>query len=124
MRELEHLARHRPFDAVNARDAVTDRDDRPDLGDVDRDRIVADLVANDLGDLFGANLHLLSSGSTGDELFLEAFDLALHAAVEHETADPRDDAADDRRVHAFANRHLALRGATERASRAPRGDRR
>ncbi len=35
VRELEHLARHRPLDAVNARDAVANRHDRADLGDVD-----------------------------------------------------------------------------------------
>jgi hypothetical protein len=36
---------------MHARDAVADRDDAPDLGDVDVDREAADLFADDLGDL-------------------------------------------------------------------------
>ena len=35
VRKLEHLAGHRALDAVHARDAVADRDDRADFGDVD-----------------------------------------------------------------------------------------
>ena len=35
VRELEHLAGHRALDAVHARDAVADRDDGADFGDVD-----------------------------------------------------------------------------------------
>ena len=45
------------FDAVNARDAVADRDDRADFGDVDVDGVVADVVADDLGDFFGLDVH-------------------------------------------------------------------
>ena len=81
----------------------------PDFRDVHRRRVVADLVANDLGNVFGANMHLLSSGSCGHELFLEAFDLAQHAAVEHETPYACHDAADDRRVHTLVDRHLTMR---------------
>ena len=57
VRELEHLAGHRVLDAVHACDAVTDRDDAPDFGDVDIDGIAADLVADDFGNLFGFDVH-------------------------------------------------------------------
>ena len=57
VRELEHLARHGVVDAVHARDAVAHRDDRADLGDVDVDGVAADLVADDLGDFFGFDVH-------------------------------------------------------------------
>ena len=36
LRELDQLAGHDGFEAVNAGDAVADRDDRSGLGDVDR----------------------------------------------------------------------------------------
>ncbi len=57
VRKLEHLAGHRVLDAVDAGDAVADRDDRPDLGDVHVDREAANLVADDLGNLFGSYVH-------------------------------------------------------------------
>ena len=49
VRELEHLARHRVLDAVDARDAVADRDDGADFGHVHVDGEAADLFADDLG---------------------------------------------------------------------------
>ena len=58
VRELEHLARHRVLDAVHARDAVADRHDRADFGHVDVDGIAADLVADDLGNFFGFDVHV------------------------------------------------------------------
>ncbi len=57
VRELEHLAGHGAFDAVHARDAVTDRDDGADFGHVHVDRVAADLVADDLGDFVGSDVH-------------------------------------------------------------------
>src|SRR5204863_6273803 len=57
VRELEHLARHRVVDAMDTRDAIADRDDAADLGDVDVDSIAADLLADDLGDFFGFDVH-------------------------------------------------------------------
>src|SRR3954469_4870679 len=59
VRELEHLARHRLFDAVHTRNAVTDRDDRADFGHVDVNGITANLVADDLGNFFGFYVHKL-----------------------------------------------------------------
>ena len=58
VRELEHLAGHRLLDAVHAGDAVADRDDRADFGDVDVDGIAANLVADDSGNLFGFDVHI------------------------------------------------------------------
>ena len=59
MRKLEHLSGHRLFDAVDARDAVADRHDRANFGDVDVDSITADLIANDSGDFFGFDVHIV-----------------------------------------------------------------
>ena len=59
VRELEHLAGHRALDAVHARDTVTERDHAADFGDVDLDRVAADLVANDLGDFFCSDIHTI-----------------------------------------------------------------
>ena len=58
VRELEHLAGHGALDAVYARDAVAERHDGADFGDVDIDGVAADLVADDLGDLFGFDVHV------------------------------------------------------------------
>ena len=55
--KLEHLAGHRLFDAVDARDAVADRHDRPDFGDVHINREAAYLVADDLGNFFCFDVH-------------------------------------------------------------------
>ena len=57
VRKLEHFAGHRVVDAVNARDAVTDRDDAAHLGNVDVDRVAANLLADDLGYLVGFYVH-------------------------------------------------------------------
>ena len=57
VRELEHLAGHGALDAVHARDAVADRDDAADLGHVHVHGEAADLVADDLGDFFGFDVH-------------------------------------------------------------------
>ena len=60
MRELEHLAGHGFLDTMHPGDAVTDRHDRADLGDIDVDGVAADLVANDLGDFFRFDVHVIS----------------------------------------------------------------
>jgi hypothetical protein len=57
VRELEHLAGHGAFDAVNARDAVAEEMTGADFGDVDVHGVVADVVADDLGNLFSFDLH-------------------------------------------------------------------
>src|SRR4029077_9437962 len=64
-RELEHLAGHRVLDTVHARDAVADRDDAADLGDVDVHREAADLFADDLGYFVGFDVHLFLREGTG-----------------------------------------------------------
>ena len=47
---LERAVRrgHRMLDAMDPRDSVSDRDDAPDFGDVDVDRVAANLVPDDL----------------------------------------------------------------------------
>jgi len=51
MRKLKHLGRHGALDAMDLGDPVTDRYDGADLCHIDVDGVVADLVANDLGNL-------------------------------------------------------------------------
>ena len=57
MRKLEHLARHGSLDAMDPRDAIAERDDAADFRHVDFDGIAADLLADDLGNLFSFDLH-------------------------------------------------------------------
>ena len=57
VRKLEHLAGHGALDAVHAGDAVAERHDAADLGDVDLDGVAADLVADDLGNFFSFDVH-------------------------------------------------------------------
>ena len=110
VRELEHLAGHRVLDAVHARDAVADRDDAADFGDVDVDRVAADLLADDLGYLFGFDVHrrpipndhvpepdpplpstgLLALHRYSVETLFHLLQLRRHAAVVHGAADARD----------------------------------
>ena len=72
VRELEHLARHGVLDAVDARDAVAERDDAADFGDVHVDGKAADLVADDLGNFFSFDVHL---SLCLDETFLHFLEL-------------------------------------------------
>ena len=58
MFELQHLAGHRAFDAVDAGDAVTKGNHAPDFSDVHLHCMTADLVANDLGDFFRSDIHI------------------------------------------------------------------
>ena len=60
-RKLEHLARHDALDPVHTRNPVPNRDDGADLGHVHVDVVRADLVANDLGDFVGFDIHEFES---------------------------------------------------------------
>ena len=70
VRELEHLAGHRALDAVDAGDAVADRDHGADFRDIHVDRQAPDLVADDLRNVVSLDVHRVSfacSGSSEDE---------------------------------------------------------
>ena len=56
VRELDQLAGHDLFQAVNARDAVAHRDHRADFGDIDRAFVILDLLAQNAGDFVRSNL--------------------------------------------------------------------
>src|SRR3954447_7944660 len=59
MRQLEHLERHAVLQAVDARDAVADREDGPDLGQLRAARVEPlDAALEDAGDLVGLDLHV------------------------------------------------------------------
>ena len=57
--ELDHLARLHVVEAVDARDAVADRQHLADLGDLGLLAEVLDLLLEDRGDLCGADFHNL-----------------------------------------------------------------
>ncbi len=54
--ELEHLHRDRVLEPVDPGDAVADRQDRADLGEVGLDVVLLDPLAQDRRDLFGTQL--------------------------------------------------------------------
>ena len=56
-RELDQLAGHRVLEAVDARDAVADREHGAGLGDVDLAVVLLDLALEDVGDLAGLDVH-------------------------------------------------------------------
>ena len=65
VRQLQQLARHAALEAVDARDAVAHGEHGAGLGDVHAGGEAAQLLADDLGDLFGPNVHappLMCSG--------------------------------------------------------------
>ena len=93
--ELEQLAGHRAGQAVHARDAVAGRQHGAGLGDRDLLVVVLDLLADDVADLCGADVHgvFLLLG----ELVAEGAELGAKAAVVDDVADLGDDAAEQRR---------------------------
>jgi hypothetical protein len=58
--ELDHFARLDIVEAVDARDAVADRQHSADLGDLRFGVEIRDLVADDAGDFSGADIHCLA----------------------------------------------------------------
>ena len=124
--ELEPLEGDAVLEAVDARDAVADLEDGPDLGEIGLDVVLLDPLLQDRGDLFGAELHrglsFFNSGS-GDELATEPVQAAAHACVDAQRAGLEDEAADEvgvdraRRLDRAAGRLLDLaddRGASRR----------
>ena len=112
VRELEHLAGHGPLAAVHARDAVAEGDDGAHFRDVDIDGKSANLLADDLGDFVGSDVHALipigsrvpvsglGSGlaeplclnsvhslASSHELLAQLLELRLHGAVVDGAAD-------------------------------------
>ena len=57
MPEIEQLARHRVVQAVDARDPVSNGEDRADLRDVDRLLVAGELLLQNLRDLIRLDLH-------------------------------------------------------------------
>jgi hypothetical protein len=55
---------------VHARDAVADRDDRAHFGHVDVEREAADLVADDLGNLFCFDIHVAYCPASINDCFI------------------------------------------------------
>src|SRR5262249_34506589 len=116
-RELDELAGHRLIEAVDARDAVADREHGARLGDVDLAPVLLDLALQDVGD-FG-RLDVERHRSTfSRELRAELRELGAQAAVEDEVADAGDEAADQLRVDADFEIDRATDAARERLANA------
>ena len=92
------------LEAVDARDAVADGDDRADLGDLDGPLVAGDLFLEDRGDLVRAELQrgylgVLRRGvRTGAEGAAQLVELRAHGGVDQPVAHAQDDAAEDRGV--------------------------
>ncbi len=103
VRELQHLERHAVLDAVDAGDAVGDREDRTDLGQLGRAGVEAfDTAPQDRGDLVGLDLHgreTFSCGTAGlgagRDLATQALQASTDGGVEDLIPDAKDEAADD-----------------------------
>ena len=85
--ELDHLARFDLVEAVDAGDAVTDREHPADLGHLGLGAEVGDLLLEDGGNLGGSDIHqripLIDN--------LEIVQFGLERRVDHARADPHDD---------------------------------
>ena len=133
VRELEHLAGHGALAAVHAGDAVAEGDDRAHFRDVDVDGEAANLVADDLGDFVGSDVHAyarqrlsgsrlaarkLSSGLS-HQLLAQPVELRLDGAVVDGAAHLREHAADEIRIDDRVDRDVHAGDGAELQSRWP-----
>src|SRR5205823_4410938 len=95
--ELEQLAGHGAVQAVHARDAVACGQDGAGLLVLDLLVVVLDLLADDVADLCGADVHGWSSSLLA-ELVAERAELSANGAVVNGVAELGDDAAEQRGV--------------------------
>ena len=109
--ELEELAGHGALQAVAAGDTVADLHDGADLADVDLGLERLELPLQHLADGACVDLgHLcLTSLRCGRERGAHRVELRGQAPVEHAPGDVDADTAEDRRVHALAQRDRAAR---------------
>src|SRR5262249_24471556 len=112
MLELEHLHRDGGLEPVDTGDPVSDLEDGADLGEVGLDVVFLDLLTENRGDLFGANLQngLLLLGRRVREISAKAVEAAADARVDLERAGSEDEAADEVRVDGARGLDAAARG--------------
>ena len=121
VRQLEHLERHAVLEAVDARDAVGDRQDRADLGEVRLAGVEAfDAALEDGRDLVRLDLHGVASlapceASRGARprttCLRRVVEAVADGGVEHLVADADDDAAEDVGLDGGRQLDLAARSA-------------
>ena len=92
--ELDHLAGLHVVEAVDAGDAVADRQHLADFGDFRLLAEILDLVLQDRGDFCGADIHQPASFIA----CLIALSLVRSEAIDHAGAELDDQPADDRRI--------------------------
>ena len=93
-RELDHLAGLDVVEAVDAGDAVADRQHLADFGDLGLLAEILDLLLEDRGNFCGADIHQPTSFIA----CLSACEFGAQRTVDHAAADLDDQAADDRRI--------------------------
>ena len=126
--EVEQLAGHRRLEAVDAGDAVAGLEHGAGLHDGDLLVEALDLLADDLADLFGANLHdwfsLVLAFRLVEKLLPQVRELGADAAVQHQIADLRDHAADELGSTAVSTiTFLPVRRSSDRRTRSSAGGR-
>ena len=100
--ELDHLAGLDVVEAVDAGDAVADRQHAADFGDLRVGAEVRDLVADDAGNFSGADIHV--------QPFIamrESVEFGADRAVDHLASEPDDEAAEDGGIDLGVDRDVA-----------------
>ena len=108
--KLEQLARHDLLEAVDARDAVADREDRADLGEVGL--LSYPSICWRMILLISSTLICMPAYSSAIRRS-KPIELRSHAAVEDVGADLGHDAADERRIYPMRKLHAATRQSLE-----------
>ncbi len=111
--ELDHLAGLDVVEAVDAGDAVADRQHGADFGDLRVGVEIRDLVADDAGNFSGADIHIqpfIASASLLSLVRMDASIIWLPSLIDDPTEDFRVDARFDRHVAAGASTELLLEG--------------
>src|SRR6185295_1838572 len=111
--ELQELAGHRARQAVDPGDTVTGGEHRAGFGDRDLLVVVLDLLADDVADLCGADIHGRSLQLLR-EVVAQVAELGAQAAVVHGVAEPGDYTAEQRRVFFTRDGDLLARELLER----------
>ena len=112
--KCEHLAGHDFFQAVDARDAVADGDDRADFVDGHRLVVVGDLRAQNLCDFVRFDrCHAAPRSYSRGHPLAQAFQLRAHRAVVNRRADAHHGAGHQRRIEAILRLHALARSVAQ-----------
>ncbi len=108
--ELDHFAGLDLVEPIDARDAVADRQDLADLGDIGLGAEIGDLLFQDRGNFRRPDFHLPNPFHRK----LQPVELAFERCVDHARAEPDDDAAQQARIDARLNGEFGARALAQR----------